>query len=56
MGSSKFTRIDAMLIATAVLLLVVVQAPAIGYGTYLNVDEAYAVSLAARLQDGAKLY
>lgn len=47
----------ARLLYTASALAVIGQhAPLIGYKTYANVDEAYAMALASRLMDGHVLY
>lgn len=43
-------------LGTALLAVGASHAPLIGYRTFANVDEAYAASIAERLQDGFKLY
>ncbi|MBL8605739.1 MAG: hypothetical protein JNL38_00400 [Myxococcales bacterium] len=43
-------------LAVGAASIIAVHAPLIGYKTYANVDEAYAVALASRLNDGFKLY
>src|SRR5947209_7073709 len=45
-----------LLYVTSVLAVIGQHAPLIGYKTYANVDEAYAMALASRLMDGQTLY
>ncbi len=58
-GARPSARVRAIAIGLLVLGVVCIGAthgPLIGYKTYANVDEAYAVALASRLLDGFKLY
>jgi hypothetical protein len=58
-GALLAARVRAVAIGLLVLGVVCIGAthgPLIGYKTYANVDEAYAVALASRLLDGFKLY
>lgn len=43
-------------LAGSVVALVATHAMLVGYGTFANVDEAYAAALASRLLDGYRLY
>lgn len=49
-------RLSWIVLAISVVAICAVHGPLIGYKTYANVDEAYAMALAERLLEGQKLY
>lgn len=49
-------RLLALALAGSTVALVAAHACLIGYGTFANVDESYAISLAQRLTEGFRLY
>ena len=52
----KHTKWSRACLGAALVSLIAVHAPVLGYKKFADVDEAYAASIAARLLDGAKLY
>lgn len=52
--SFRFPPIAALVVGF--VAIIAVHGPLIGYGTFANVDEAYAGALASRILDGHKLY
>jgi hypothetical protein len=55
-GARKVTPLAWVVLAVSLAAVCAVHGPLIGYRTYANVDEAYAMGVAERLVEGFKLY